>query len=60
MVELCTRKREMGDEDDSAKDDTSGHDKLKVPLPLFGLEDLASLWLPAELGLVPAVSGMAN
>jgi len=32
MVELWTRKREMGDEDENDKEDTSGYEKSGVQL----------------------------
>jgi len=60
MVELWRRKREMGDEDENDMEDGSGYEKSGVPLAWLGLEDLVSVLLPAELGLVPAVSGMVN
>jgi len=60
MVELWTRKREMGDEDENDMEDTSGYEKSWVRLAWLGLEDLVSVLLPAGSGLVPAVSGMGN
>jgi len=60
MVELWTRKREMGDEDDNDIEDTSGYEKSGVRLAWLGLEDLVSVLLPAWSGLVPAVSRMVN
>jgi len=60
MVELWTRKREMGDEDENDMEDTSGHEKSGVRLAWLGLEELVSVLLPAWSGLVPAVSGMAS
>ena len=39
MVELWTRKREMGDEDESDMDDTSSYEKSRVRLGLLGLEE---------------------
>jgi len=60
MVELWTRKREMGDEDENDMEDTSGYEKSGVRLAWLGIEDLVSVWLPAGSGLVPAVSGMIN
>jgi len=60
MVELWTRKREMGDEDENDVEDTSGYDKSGVQLAWLGLEDLVSVLLPAGSGLVSAVSGMVN
>jgi len=67
MVELWTRQREMGDEDESDMEDTSGNEKSAVRLAWLGLEeawlgleDLVSVLLPAGSGLVPAVSGIVN
>jgi len=60
MVELWTRKREMGDEDENDMEDTSGYDKSGVRLAWLGLKDLVSVLLAAGSGLVPAVSGMVN
>jgi len=67
MVELWTRKREMGDEYESDMEDTSGYEKSGVWLAWLGLEeawvgleDLVSMLLPAESVLVPAVLGMVN
>jgi len=33
MVELWTRKQEMGDEDENDMENTSGYEKSGVPLP---------------------------
>jgi len=60
MVELWTRKREIGDEDENDMEVTSGYEKSGVQLAWLGLEDLVSVLLPAGSGLVPAVSGMVN
>jgi len=60
MVELWTRKREMGDDNKNAMEDTSGYDKSGEWLAWLGLEDLVSVLLPAAAGLVSAVSGMVN
>jgi len=60
MVELWTRKREMGNEDDNDMQDTSGYDKSGVRLAWVGLEDLVLVLLPAGSRLVPAVSGKVN
>jgi len=60
MVELWTRKREMGDEDENDMEDTSGYEKSAVRLAWLGLEDLLSVLLAAGSGLVHAVSGMVN
>jgi hypothetical protein len=60
MVELCTRKREMGDGNETDMDDTSGPEKSGVWLTWLGLEVPGSAFLPAGSGLVPAISGMVN
>jgi len=60
MVELWSRKREMGDEDENDMEDTSGYEKSGVKLAWLGWEDLVSVLVRAGLGLVPAVSGMVN
>jgi len=60
MVELWTRKREMGDEDENDMEDTSCYGKSGVQLAGLGLEDLVSVSLHAAWGLIPAVSGMVN
>jgi len=67
MVELWTRQREMGDEDESDMKNTSGYEKSGVRLAWLGLEeawlgleDLVSVLLHAGSGLVPTVSGMVN
>jgi len=60
MVELLTRKRGMGDEEENDMEDMSGPEKSGVRLARFGLEDLISVLLPAGSGLVPAVLGMVN
>jgi len=60
MVELWTRKREMGDEDENDMEDTSGYEKSGVRLAWLALEDLVSVLVPTRSGLVPAVSGMGN
>jgi hypothetical protein len=60
MVELWTRKREMGDEDENNMEDMSGYEKSGVRLAWLGLEDIVSVLFPARSGLVPAVSGMVN
>ena len=39
IVELWTRKREMGDEDENDVEDTSGYEKSGVQLAWFGSED---------------------
>jgi len=43
MVELGTRKREMGDEDENNTDDTSGYEKSGVRHARLGWEDLVSV-----------------
>jgi len=60
MVELWSGKWEMGDKDENDMEDTSGYVKSAVQLAWFGLEDLASVLLPARSGLVPSVLGMVN
>jgi len=60
MVELWTRKREMGGEDENDMEDTSGYEKSGVRLAWLGWEDLVSVLLDSGSGLVPAVSGMVN
>jgi hypothetical protein len=39
---------------------TSGYEKSGVRLACLGLENLVSVFLPAGLGVVSAVSGMVN
>jgi len=60
MVELWTRKREMGDEDENDMEHTSGPEKSGVLLAWLRLENHVSVLLPAGSGLVPDVSGMVN
>jgi len=60
MVELWTRKREMGDKDENDMENTSGYEKSGVRLAWLGLEDLILVLLPAGSGLVPALAGMVN
>jgi len=60
MVELWTRKREMGDKDADDMEDTSGYEKSGLRLAWLGSEELILLYLDDTLGLVPAVSGMVN
>jgi len=60
MVELWTRKREMGDEDENEMEDMSGPQKSGVQPAWLGLEDLGSVVLSAGSWLLPAVSGMVN
>jgi len=67
MVELWTRKREMGENDKSDMEDTSGYDILGVWLAWFGLEeawsgleDIVLVLLPGGSGLVHALLGKVN
>jgi len=60
MVELWTRKSEMGDEDENNMENMSRDEKSGVRLAGLGLEYLVSVLLLAGSGLVPAVSGMVN
>jgi len=60
MVELWMRKSEMGDEDENDMEDMSSYEISGVRLAWLSLEDVASVLLPAGLGLVPAISGMAH
>jgi hypothetical protein len=60
IVELWTRKREMGDKDENSMENTSGYEKSRVRLARLGLEDHVSVIKPGGSGLIPAVSGMVN
>jgi len=60
MVELWTRKREKGDQDENDMEDRRGYEKSGVRLARLGWEDLVLVILHAGSGLVPAVSGMVN
>ena len=60
MVELWTRKREIGDEDENDMENTIGYEKSGVLLACLGSEDLVSVFLSAGSGLVPAVSAMVT
>jgi len=60
MVELWTREREMGDEDEHDMEDMSGPEKSGVRLAWLGLEVLVLWLLPAGSVLVPAALGMVN
>jgi len=60
MVELWTRRIEMGNEDENDMEDTSGYEKSGVQLAWLSLEDLVSKLLPAGSGLLPAVPGMVH
>jgi hypothetical protein len=58
MVELCTTKSAMGDEDEYDMEDTSDNEESGVRVARVGLENLVSVLLPARSGFTPAVSGM--
>jgi len=60
MLKLWTRKREIGDEVETQAEDTSRNEKSWVLLACLGWEDLISVILHAESGLVPAVLGMVG
>jgi len=60
MLEWWTRKREMGDKDENNVEDMSGYVKSGVHSAGLSCDDLVSVLLHAESGLVPAVSGMVN
>jgi hypothetical protein len=54
MVQLWTRKREMGDEDENDVEDTRGYLKLWVRLAWLGWEDLISVnWTPDQNSYLP-------
>jgi len=55
MVELWTRNREIGDQDENSMENTSGYEKSGVRLAWLGVEDPVSVIFPAASGLVPAV-----
>jgi hypothetical protein len=57
MLELWTRKRDMGDEAQNDVDDRSGYEKSEVELGRWSCEDLVSVLLHAASGLIPVVSG---
>jgi hypothetical protein len=59
IVELWTKKREMGDEDENDVI-MSGYEKSAVRLARLGWEDLVSVLLHAGSGLIPAVLRMVN
>jgi len=59
-VELWTRKRDTGDEDENNMEDTSGPGKSGVQLAWLHLEDLVSVLLPAGSGVGPAILGMVD
>jgi len=48
----------MGDDDGNNMDNMSGIKKSEVGHVSLSIEDLISVLLPTQLGLVPAVSGM--
>jgi hypothetical protein len=50
----------MEDEDANDMKNTSGYQISVVGHTRLGLADFVSVYLPAGLGLVPAVSGMVN
>jgi len=58
IVELWTRKREMGDGDEN--DVESRYEQSGVRLAGSGCEDLVSVLLTAGSGLMAAMSGMVN
>jgi len=60
MVELCTWKMEMGEENENDMDDTSGHEKWGEEHVGLGLEDLVSELILAGSWLVHAILGMVN
>jgi len=50
----------MGDEDENEMENTIGYEKSGVRLSWLGIEDPASVILPAASGLAPAVSAIVN
>jgi len=60
MVELWTRKRKMGDEDENDMENTSGYEESGVRLARLGLEDPVLVILTTGSGIIPAISGMVN
>ena len=60
MVELWTRKRAIGEQDDNDGEDTSGYEKSGVRTSRLGWEDLVSENVHAGSVLLPAVLGIAN
>jgi hypothetical protein len=60
MVELWTRKRHIGEEDENDMDNTTGYETSGVRLSGLGLENLISELLHAGSVLTPGVSGMVN
>ena len=60
IVELWTRKRELGDEDENDVEDMNGYEKSGVRPAWLGCEDLVWVIFDAGSGLIPAVLGMVN
>jgi hypothetical protein len=60
MAELWSRKREIGEEDESNMEDTSSYDRSGVRLTYVDLENFLSVLLSTGPELVPAVSAMVN
>jgi len=60
MVELWTRKREIGNEDENDMEDTSRYEKSGVRLAWLGWEDLLLVLVCTGSGLESAISGMVN
>jgi hypothetical protein len=60
IVELETRKRERGDEEEKDVADMSVHEKSRVRHGLVGSEDLVLVSLYAGLGLIPAIWGIIH
>jgi len=60
MVELWTRKREMGDVDENNMEDVRCCEESWVRLAWLGLQDLVSVLWPAGSGLLPAMLGIVN
>jgi len=60
MVELWTRKREMGDEDRNNVEDMSGYEKAGVRVASLGLVYLVLVEYHDGSGLIPTASGIVN
>ena len=60
MLELWTKKREIGNEDVNDVEDTSRFEKSGVQHAYLGWEDHISVSLHTGSGLIPAVSRMVN
>jgi len=60
MIELWTRQREIGEEDENDMEDTSSYEKSGVQLAQLCLEDPVLVMLPAGSGLVTALLVMVN